>query len=176
MTIPHSAAQTIENNVIASRAAAWQSVPPGAGAPSAMGANTFPRGEGGFSFLPRVRAKRKRRKRNAGSKLPACARFRLRNGLPFSRSDGITANQIIARIPHQSAARSSHADSFISALRAGFAGCAPKRACGRSPREKLQALPRRCITFGTFYFGKSYREIATHLRPRNDTVVGGVCH
>ena len=39
----------------------------------------------------------------------------------------------------------SRSDPFISALRAGFAGCAPKRACGRSPGEfaKRLLLPGR---------------------------------
>ena len=30
--------------------------------------------------------------------------------------------------------------TFISALRAAFGGCAPKRACGRSPRGRLYLL------------------------------------
>jgi len=58
---------------------------PGAAAPSATGAITFPRGEGGFSFLPRVRAKRKRRKRNAGGMLSVCTEFRLRNVVAFQQ-------------------------------------------------------------------------------------------
>ena len=45
--------------------------------------------------------------------------------LPYSK------NPSFARIPHP-ALRST----FISALRAAFGGSAPKRACGRSPREK----------------------------------------
>ena len=34
----------------------------------------------------------------------------------------------------------------------------------------------RCITFGAFYFGRLYREIATGLRPRNDGAVRGRHH
>ena len=32
-------------------------------------------------------------------------------------------------------------DSFISAPRAAFGGCAPKRACGRSPQGEASGAP-----------------------------------
>ena len=70
---------------------------------------------------------------NAGGKPPACTRSRLRNGLPFSRSDAVTAYRRFSRIPLQSAARSSHADSFPPGEATGAA----------APGDLKRGLPRR---------------------------------
>ena len=45
---------------------------------------------------------------------------------------------------------------FISALRAAFGGCAPKRACGRSPGEKVDS---KTAGTGGFEDGSGMREI-----------------
>ena len=71
---------------------------------------------------------------NAGGKLPACTRSRLRNGLPFSRSDAVTAYRRFSRIPLQSAARSSHADSFPPGEAKGAA----------APVDHKGGLPHQC--------------------------------
>jgi len=42
--------------------------------------------------------------------------------------------------------------------------------CGLSVNPTVKTS--RCITFGAFYFGRLYREIATGLRPRNDSAFG----
>ncbi len=63
-----------------------------------------------------------------------------RQNRPRKRSDRFSKlYRLLARIPLQSA----NADSFIFALRAAFGGCAPKRACGRSPRGKRFRHPKQ---------------------------------
>ena len=49
----------------------------------------------------------------------------------------------------------SEATPFISALSAAFGGCAPKRACGRSPGEFAQRIKIAMISGGdhTMMFG-----------------------
>ena len=79
--------------------------------------------------------------------LPGCVNYCLRACLPLWgrwQPEGLTeegsthsppCKQSGECLPHLSRPRYRSA-TLISALKAGFAGCAPKRACGRSPKGR----------------------------------------
>ena len=85
-----------------------------------QGVTPSPGGEGG----PQGRM------RNAGNNLTILGNL---SDLLWSKS--ATFSKPPNFLPHSSSV-SLTLDSFISAPRAAFGGCAPKRACGRSPRGK----------------------------------------